>query len=91
MGKQTEEGKSGVVHLGFYVAGCSDITEQKKHLIVGIRAQTHVLISSLIGCGVEQASIQIHKCITMWLWTHDFLPTYAQIVICKLEMFISLP
>lgn len=75
MGKQTEEGKSGLVNLGFYVAGCSDITEQEKHLTVGIRAQTHVLISisSLTGCGVEQASIQIHKCITMWLWTHDFL------------------
>ena len=45
MGKQTEEGKSGVVNLGFYVAGYSDITEQEKHLTVGIRAQTHVLIS----------------------------------------------
>ena len=61
MGKQTEEGKSGVVNLGFYVAGYSDITEQEKHLTVGIRAQTHVLISIsfLTGCGVEQASIQI--------------------------------
>lgn len=32
MGKQIEEGKSGVVNLGFYVATCSDITEQEKHL-----------------------------------------------------------